>query len=152
MLRTSVWHFGILCKQHRLNEFHFCLSLHTIWALVDKNLRSQVFSCSFLNKKQYQALAHFAVWLHWNIICHFQTYQGSQAYTQFPFKEKKMEVPLRIFLWAVMLVACMKKNGMMILLKKFQSKKMMFWWSFGILMVHQYIFISLLLRINVAWQ
>ena len=32
-----------------------------------------------------------------------------------------------MFGWAVMSVACMKKNGMMVLMKKFQLKKMMFW-------------------------
>ena len=38
---------------------------------------------------------------------------------------------------ALMSCACMKKNSMIILLKKFQLKKMMFWWSFCILLVHQ---------------
>ena len=40
---------------------------------------------------------------------------------------KEMKFPLMIFGWAVMSVACMKKNGMIVLMKKFQLKKMMFW-------------------------
>ena len=42
-----------------------------------------------------------------------------------------------MFRWAVMSAACMKKNSMMVLMKKFQLKKMMFWWSFCILLIHQ---------------
>ena len=36
-----------------------------------------------------------------------------------------MKFPLMVFEWAVMSVACMKKNSMMVLMKKFQLKKMM---------------------------
>ena len=104
-------------------------------------------SVFFLESKQYQDLAHFTVWLHWKMACHFKSYQDSQAYIQFPFKEKKMKFPLMMFQWAVMLVACMKKNGMLALLK-LRLKKMMFWWSFCTQMFHQHIFIGLQLCIN----
>ena len=40
-------------------------------------------------------------------------------------QRKEMKFPLMIFGWAVMSVACMKKNGMIVLMKKFQLKKMM---------------------------
>ena len=38
-----------------------------------------------------------------------------------------MKFPLMIFRWAVMSVASMKEKGMMVLMKKFQLKKTMFW-------------------------
>ena len=45
-------------------------------------------------------------------------------------KRKQMKFALMMFGQAVMSVACMKKNGMVVLMKKFQLKqlkKMMFW-------------------------
>ena len=52
-----------------------------------------------------------------------------------------------MFGWTVMSVACMKKNGMMVLMKRFQLKKM-FWWSFCTLLIHQYIYIGLQLTLQ----
>ena len=53
-----------------------------------------------------------------------------------------MKFPLMMFWWTVMSVVCIKKNGMMVLLKKFQLKKIIFWLSFCILLVYQYVFID----------
>ena len=64
-----------------------------------------------------------------------------------------MKFPLlTIFSWSVTSVAYMRENGMMVLIKTFQLKKMMFWWSFCILLIHQYIFIGLQLRLNPGCQ
>ena len=38
---------------------------------------------------------------------------------------KEMKFPLMMFGWLAMSVACKKKNGMIVLMKKFQLKKMM---------------------------
>ena len=46
---------------------------------------------------------------------------------QFLFQRKEMKFPLMMFGWAVMSAACMKKNDMIVSMKKFQLKKMMFW-------------------------
>ena len=55
----------------------------------------------------------------------------------FSIQRNQMKFPLMMFGRAVMPIACMKKNGMMVLMKKFQLKKMMFWWSFCILLIHR---------------
>ena len=39
-------------------------------------------------------------------------------------QRKEMKFPLMMFGWAIMSVASIKKNGMMVLMKKFQLKKM----------------------------
>lgn len=55
--------------------------------------------------------------------CRFQNYQGSQVYNYFLFKEKGMKFPLMMFKYPAILVACMKKNGMLVWLKKFSVEE-----------------------------
>ena len=82
----------------------------------------------------------------------FSNLAGEPSLHSVSIQRKEMKFPLMIFGWAVMSVACMKKNGIMVLMKKFQLKKMMFWWSFCILLIHQYIFIGLQLTLNAGSQ
>ena len=60
----------------------------------------------------------------------FSNLSGEPSLHPVSIQRKEMKFALMIFRWAVMSVTCMKKNGMIVLMKKFQLKKMMFWWSF----------------------
>ena len=62
----------------------------------------------------------------------FSNLSGEPSLHTVSIQRKEMKFPLMIFRWAVMSVACNKKNGMMVLVKKFQLKKTMFWMLFGI--------------------
>ena len=42
-------------------------------------------------------------------------------------QRKEIKFPLIMFGLAVMSVVCMENNGMMVLMKRFRLKKMMFW-------------------------
>ena len=86
----------------------------------------------FLESKTIPGCLSFCCVIALEYSCHFQTYLWSHAYTQFPFKERKWNLGSP--------VSCpYEKNSMMVLMKKFQLMKMMFCWSFCILLIHQYI-------------
>ena len=55
----------------------------------------------------------------------FSNLSGEPSLHPVSIQRKEMKFPLMMFGWAVMSVACMKKNGMMVLMKKFQLKKTM---------------------------
>ena len=57
----------------------------------------------------------------------FSNLSGEPSLHPVSIQRKEMKFPLMMFGWAVMSVASMKKNGMMVLMKRFQLKKMMFW-------------------------
>ena len=55
----------------------------------------------------------------------FSNLSGEPSLHPVSIQRKEMKFPLMMFGWAVMSVACMKKNGMMVLMKKFQLMKTM---------------------------
>ena len=58
----------------------------------------------------------------------FLNLSGDQSLHPVSTQRKGMKFPLMMFEWAaVMSAACMKKNGVMVLMKKFQLKKLIFW-------------------------
>ena len=46
---------------------------------------------------------------------------------QVSIQRTEMKFPLMMFAWAAISAGCMKKNGMIVLMKKFQLKKTIFW-------------------------
>ena len=57
----------------------------------------------------------------------FPNLLGEPSLNPVSIQRKEMKFPLMIFGWTVMSFACMKENGMMVLMKKFQLKKTMLW-------------------------
>ena len=57
----------------------------------------------------------------------FSNLLGETNLHQVSIERKETKFPLMVFGWAVMSFACMKENGMMVLMKRFQLKKAMFW-------------------------
>ena len=80
----------------------------------------------FLNPKQYQAVSFCCV-IALEYSLPFSNLSGEPNLHPLSIQRKEMKFPWMIFGWAVASVACMKKNSMMVLMKKFQLKKMMFW-------------------------
>ena len=56
----------------------------------------------------------------------FSNLSGEPSLHPISIQKEEIKFSLMMFGWAVMSVACMKKNGMMVLMKRFQLKKMMF--------------------------
>ena len=90
-------------------------------------------SCSFLNPKQCQALS--LILLCDCIRLSFSNLSEEPSLQSVSIQRKEIKFPLMIFTWAVMSVVCIKKNDMVLM--KFQMEKMLFRWSFCILLTYQ---------------
>ena len=81
----------------------------------------------FLESKTIPGFLSFCCVIAFKYGLSFLNLSGEPSLHPVSTQRKGMKFPLMMFEWAaVMSAACMKKNGVMVLMKRFQLKKMMF--------------------------